>query len=53
MLLLVDSEVAFARLVKDNSARKDIGEIVGVLRDLALEFRVRVVWSEFSGFDFF
>ena len=41
MLLLVGSEVALARLAKDDSARKDIGAIVGVLRDLARELRAR------------
>ena len=48
MLLLIDSEVALAKLVRGNSAREYIGELVGVFWDLALEFRAPVVWIEFS-----
>ena len=43
MLLLINLEVALAKSVRGNSARKDIGERVGEFWDLAREFRAPVV----------
>ena len=42
VLLLIDSEVVEAALIKGYSAREDVCELVGVFWDLALDLRVQI-----------